>query len=66
MLPTERISYSAISQRPQLKLPGGARMAVWVIVNVEEWDRQAADAAHGADAARRRFAESRHPELGLA
>src|SRR6187551_2550963 len=38
MLPTERISYSAISKRPPLKLPGGARMAVWVIVNVEEWD----------------------------
>jgi peptidoglycan/xylan/chitin deacetylase (PgdA/CDA1 family) len=40
MLPTERISYSAITQRPKLKLPGGARMAVWVIVNVEEWDPQ--------------------------
>jgi allantoinase len=39
-LPTERISYSAITQRPKLKLPGGARMAVWVIVNVEEWDPQ--------------------------
>lgn len=38
MLPTERISYSAISRRPPLKLPGDARMAVWVIVNVEEWD----------------------------
>lgn len=38
MLPTERISYSAISQRPKLTLPGGARMAVWVIVNVEEWN----------------------------
>lgn len=38
MLPTERISYSAISQREPLKLPGGARMVVWVIVNVEEWD----------------------------
>jgi peptidoglycan/xylan/chitin deacetylase (PgdA/CDA1 family) len=38
MLPTERISYSAITRRPKLKLPGGARMAVWVIVNVEEWD----------------------------
>lgn len=38
MLPNERLSYSAISQRPQLKLPNGARMAVWVIVNVEEWD----------------------------
>lgn len=38
MLPTDRITYSAISKRPALKLPGGARMAVWIIVNVEEWD----------------------------
>jgi allantoinase len=38
MLPTDRIAYSAITERPPLKLPGGARMAVWVIVNVEEWD----------------------------
>jgi len=38
MLPTERIAYSPISQRPRLTLPGGARMAVWVIVNVEEWN----------------------------
>jgi allantoinase len=38
MLPTERIAYSAISERPKLTLPGGARMAVWVIVNIEEWN----------------------------
>ncbi|MGA9088549.1 MAG: polysaccharide deacetylase, partial [Bradyrhizobium sp.] len=38
MLPTERITYSPISGRPSLKFPNGARMAVWVIVNVEEWD----------------------------
>jgi len=38
MLPTNRIAYSAITERPQLLLPDGARMAVWVIVNVEEWD----------------------------
>jgi len=38
ILPSERISYSAISERPALKLPDGARMAVWVIVNVEAWD----------------------------
>jgi peptidoglycan/xylan/chitin deacetylase (PgdA/CDA1 family) len=38
MLPTERLSYSAIAERPPLNLPGRARMAVWVIVNVEEWD----------------------------
>ena len=38
MLPTDRISYSAIAERAPLKLPDNARMAVWVIVNVEEWD----------------------------
>lgn len=38
MLPSERISYSAISERPQLTLPGSKRMAVWIIVNVEEWN----------------------------
>jgi hypothetical protein len=38
MLPTDRIAYSAIAERPALKLPDGARMAVWVIVNVEEWN----------------------------
>src|SRR5713226_10053856 len=34
----ERIAYSPITERSALGLPGGARMAVWVIVNVEEWD----------------------------
>jgi len=38
MLPTDRLVYSAIGERPPLKLPDGARMVVWVIVNVEEWD----------------------------
>jgi peptidoglycan/xylan/chitin deacetylase (PgdA/CDA1 family) len=38
MLPTDRIAYSPIPQRPRLVLPGGARMAVWVIVNIEEWN----------------------------
>ncbi len=38
MLPTERLTYSAIAERPPLRLPGGARTIVWVIVNVEEWD----------------------------
>jgi peptidoglycan/xylan/chitin deacetylase (PgdA/CDA1 family) len=36
-LPKERVPYSAIVDRPPLILPGGARMAVWTIVNVEEW-----------------------------
>ena len=38
MLPNERISYSAIQDRPRLVLPGGARLVVWVIINVEEWN----------------------------
>jgi allantoinase len=38
MLPTERLDYSPISRRKKLTLPGGARLALWVIVNVEEWD----------------------------
>jgi len=36
-LPRERVPYSAIVDRPPLKLPDGARMAVWTIVNVEDW-----------------------------
>src|SRR6187397_3617868 len=38
LLPTERITYSPIAGRAVPKLPGGARMVVWCIVNVEEWD----------------------------
>ena len=36
--PKDRIPYSAIIDRPPLVLPNGARMVVWIIVNVEEWD----------------------------
>ena len=35
--PKDRVPYSAIVDRPALKLPGGARVAVWTIVNAEEW-----------------------------
>src|SRR4249920_169699 len=34
---SERVPYSAIVDRPPLKLPDGARMVVWTIVNVENW-----------------------------
>jgi peptidoglycan/xylan/chitin deacetylase (PgdA/CDA1 family) len=37
-----RAPYSAIVDRPPLKLPNGARVAVWVCVNVEEWEFGAA------------------------
>ncbi len=38
MIPRERCDYSAIVDRPPLKLPGGARMVFWTIVNYEVWD----------------------------
>src|SRR5438309_10467145 len=36
-LPKDRVPYSAIVDRPPLRLSGGSRVAVWTIVNVEEW-----------------------------
>src|SRR5881396_185872 len=38
MKPGERIEYSPIAGRAPLRLPKRARMVVWTIVNVEEWD----------------------------
>jgi len=40
-LPRERFEYSAIVDREPVKLPDGARIAVWTIVNVEEWNIEA-------------------------
>jgi len=37
-LPRERFEYSPIASRRPFTLPKGARIAVWTIVNVEEWD----------------------------
>ena len=34
---SDRIPYQAIVDRPRLHLPDGARVAVWVILNAEEW-----------------------------
>ena len=34
---SDRIPYQAIVDRPRLTLPEGKRIAVWVILNVEEW-----------------------------
>ena len=38
MIPRERAEYSAIVDRPPLKLPGKARIVFWTIVNYEVWD----------------------------
>ncbi len=37
-IPRDRVSYSAIVDRPKLKLPAGKRIVVWTIVNLEVWD----------------------------
>jgi peptidoglycan/xylan/chitin deacetylase (PgdA/CDA1 family) len=36
--PRDRVEFSAIVDRPPLRLPGGARVVVWSIVNLEVWD----------------------------
>ncbi len=38
MLPRERCDFSPIVDRAPLKLPGGARLIFWTIVNLEVWD----------------------------
>jgi allantoinase len=38
MLPRQRTDYSAIVDRPPLRLPGRARLVLWPIVNLEVWD----------------------------
>jgi allantoinase len=38
MIPRERAPYSAIVDRPALRLPGDARIVIWSIVNLEVWD----------------------------
>lgn len=34
----ERVAYSAIVDRPRLRLPGDARVAVWVVPNIEHYE----------------------------
>lgn len=34
---TDRIPYRALFDRPKLTLPGGKKLAFWVILNVEDW-----------------------------
>ncbi len=38
MIPSERVEFSAIVDRPPLKLPNNARLVFWTIVNYEVWD----------------------------
>ena len=38
MRPNERLAFSAIVDRKPLPLPNGAKLIVWPVVNIEEWD----------------------------
>ena len=38
MIPRDRAPYSAIVDRPKLRLPHDGRIIVWTIVNLEVWD----------------------------
>ena len=38
MIPKDRIEFSAIDDRPPLTLPGGARLVVWPVLALEDWD----------------------------
>ena len=58
MIPRERSDYSAIVDRPPLKLPGKARIVFWTIVNYEVWDI-------GKPMARQRAVDARRGALGL-
>ena len=42
VLPSQRVPYSAIVDRPALQVPDGGRMLVWIIVNVEHWTMERA------------------------
>jgi allantoinase len=36
--PHDLVPYSAIVDRPRLRLPGNARIVVWPVVNIEHWE----------------------------
>jgi peptidoglycan/xylan/chitin deacetylase (PgdA/CDA1 family) len=38
MHPRERLDYSAIDERPPLKLPAGVRLVLWPVLALEEWE----------------------------
>ncbi len=37
-MPSERFDFSALPQRDKWTLPNGARLAIYTVVSVEEWD----------------------------
>ena len=60
-----RAEYSPIFQRKPLKLPGNARLAVFTVVNVEEWDINAQMARSVIPAPPGRHGDTGHRQLQL-
>jgi len=38
MIPSDRLEFSAIEDRPRLALPGDARLVLWPVLALEHWD----------------------------
>ncbi len=38
MIPRDRLEFSAIDDRPPLELPGDARLVIWPVLALEDWD----------------------------
>ena len=38
MLPTERLPFAGIPERPPLRFPDGVRLVIWPVLALEHWD----------------------------
>ena len=66
MLPNDRLDYSADRQTQAAEAAEGARMAVWTVTNVEEWDPTQTMPRTVLTPAGRRLADAGHSQLVLA
>ena len=66
MIPRQRSAFSAIVDRPPLKLPNRARIVVWTIVNLEFWSISRPMARQVLPAPTGQVLLPDVPELGLA
>ena len=38
MLPSERLPFSGVDERPPLEFPDGVRLVIWPVLALEHWD----------------------------
>ena len=65
-LPHERFDYSAMPQREPVRFPNGERVALYLVVNVEEWNIEKPVAREIRDLAGRGCHRPQRPQLVLA